>query len=210
MAPTLLQPVRTAPAPGVTRVRLMEVAADLFYRHGFQAVGLDRILREVGITKTGFYKHFASKDDLILALLEHRDAQDVAQVEAYVAARGGTAAEKLLAFFDFLAEWFAEPDFHGCLFLNAGTEFPSPAHPIHEAAARHAEGVASSLRAFAAEAGCAEPGALATQLLLLALGAIAARHAGGTADAAGQARAAAEVLVRRACAQPARAASAVG
>lgn len=179
-----------------TRKRLVEVAGDLFYRFGFQAVGLDRILGEVGITKTAFYKHFESKDDLILAVLDHRDRQDIAQAVGHMRSHGGDdPRSQILAFFDLMAEWFSEPDFRGCLFMNAATEFASPLDPIHRAAAAHGDHLSQEFLLRAQAARLPDPHAAARQLLLLLNGAIVARHAGGMVDAALLARSAAAALL---------------
>ncbi len=183
-----------------TRDRLVSVGAERFYRAGFQAVGLDEILDEVGITKTAFYKHFESKDDLIVAVLQARDRIDMEEWTAFMRARGHTSpSAELLAVFDLLHEWFARPDFRGCLFMNAATEFPSPNHPIHQAAAKHGENLQRVLHDLAARAGATAPGELASQLMLLVTGAIAARHSGGDLNSAMTAKATAEVLVARHC-----------
>lgn len=184
-----------------TKERLISVGMDLFYQHGFQSVGLDRILSEVGITKTAFYKHFESKDDLIVAVLEARDRQDMAEWTAYFLERGGDDPKRqLLAVFDLLDDWFGKPDFRGCLFMNAATEFPSPNDPIHQKAAAHAAHLQSQLRRFAEAAGARDPDALSRQVMLLVTGAISARHANGDANAAATARSTAEVLIERHCA----------
>lgn len=184
-----------------TRERLVRVAADRFYQHGFQAVGLDQVLEEVGITKQAFYKHFESKDELILAVLVHRDREDMKEwTEYFERRRGEDPRRRLLAVFDLLDEWFGRPDFRGCLFMNAATEFPSPNDPIHKAATRHAESLFKELLQMAALAGAKDAEGLARQLMLLVAGAIAARHANGDPNAAATAKGTAEVLVERACA----------
>ncbi|MGE0480287.1 MAG: TetR/AcrR family transcriptional regulator [Phycisphaerae bacterium] len=181
---------------GATRERLINTAADLFYVGGFQAVGLDQILVAVGITKTAFYKHFDSKDDLIIAVLDHRDRADIAEAVRYMRAAGGRDPQRqILALFDQLGEWFQSPGFRGCLFMNAATEFASPKDPIHRAAAAHSEHIAAELLLRVQAAGVADPELVTKQLMLLFAGAIAARHAGGAADAACTARRAAEALL---------------
>lgn len=185
---------------GDTRERLISTGADLFYQHGFQAVGLDRILDSVGITKTAFYTHFESKDDLIVAVLEHRDRMDMSEWTAFFTERGGDdPRRRLLAIFDLLDDWFGKPDFRGCLFMNAATEFPSPNDPIHRAANTHSENLRRKLVAMATEAGASDPESLSGQLILLVTGAIAARHAAGDPNAAATAKATAELLVDRFC-----------
>lgn len=179
-----------------TRDRLIKTAGDLFYERGFQSVGLDRILARVGISKTAFYNHYESKDDLILAVIEQRDRDEVAASLEYMRAHGGRDPRaQLLAFFDLLADWFSQPDFRGCLFMNAATEFPSPTDPIHRAAAAHSAHLAAEFLLRVQALGASEPDLLAAQLALLVAGAIAARHAAGARDAALTARRAAELLL---------------
>jgi AcrR family transcriptional regulator len=185
-----------------TRERLVSVGADLFYQHGFQSVGLDRILDEVGITKTAFYKHFESKDELIVAVLEHRDRIDMAEWGTFFRERASEDPKQLLlAVFDLLDDWFGRPDFRGCLFMNAATEFPSPNDPIHQMAAKHGANLHRDLVKFAASAGARDAEGLARQIMLLMTGAIAARHSGGDPDSAAVAKGAAELLIERHCAR---------
>lgn len=182
--------------PRDTRQRLLDVAGDLFYQNGFQAVGLDRILDDVGISKTAFYKHFECKEDLIIAILEHRDRRDIAEAIAAMRTRGGADPRaQVLVFFDLLAEWFDEPDFRGCFFLNAATEFPTPADPIHRAATAHGEHIAAEFLLRTQAAGLDDPEGVTKQLMLLVSGAITARHTGRTSDAAHTARKTAELLL---------------
>jgi AcrR family transcriptional regulator len=184
------------PRPHTTRDRLIDTAGDLFYTTGFQAVGLDRILSAVGITKTAFYKHFESKDDLILAVMDRRDRHDIAEAIAHMRRHGGSDPRaQILAFFDFLVEDFARPDFRGCFFMNAATEFPSPHDPIHQAAAAHGQHIASEMMLRVQAARLPDPQRVTKQLMILISGAVAARHAGNVADAAVTARLTAEALL---------------
>jgi len=188
-----------APSPpsrlGSTRERLMDAAATLFYGQGFHAIGLDRILEEVGVTKTTFYNHFESKDALIVAVLEHRDERDMNALQAELERRGGDAGARLLVVFDVLDAWFRDEGFKGCLFINAAAQFPNPNDPVHVAAMRHSEHLNQALAALAREAGAAEPDELGRQLCMLVAAGITARHLGGDEQAARTARRMAEVLV---------------
>jgi AcrR family transcriptional regulator len=185
-----------APArPALTRERLLDAAAVLFYEHGFHAVGLDRILAEVGVTKTTFYNHFESKDALVVAVLEDRDALDLQALRDELARAGSDARERLLLVFDVLDAWFRDEGFQGCLFINAAAQYPNPNDPVHVAALRHGENLGRLLAELAREAGAAEPEVLARQLGLLVAAAISARHLGLDPDAARTSRRMAEVLV---------------
>lgn len=99
-----------------TKERLIEVAQDLFYRDGFHTVGLDRILREVGVTKTTFYNHFESKEDLILEVLQHHDRWWRDTFCRMLRERGGeTPRGQLEAVFDVLEWLITSEEFNGCI-----------------------------------------------------------------------------------------------
>lgn len=183
-----------------TRDRLIETGMTLFYQQGFHAVGLDQILDEVGVTKTTFYNHFESKDDLILAVLEMRDAREREEWIQTMRARGGDdPRSQLLALFDLLDDWFNESGFRGCMFMNAAAEFPSPNDPIHQAAARHGKLFAKELHSLCVRAGADDPATLTKRLMLLVAGAVAARHVDMDQHAATDARDAATVFVDHHC-----------
>lgn len=187
-------------AQAPTRQRLIDTAGELFYEKGFQAVGLSEIIDKVGITKTAFYKHFDSKDDLIIAILDNRDARELEEWTSYVRIRGRDSARaQILAFFDLLDEWFRQPDFRGCLFLNALTEFPASNDPINRAARAHGEHLAGAILQLARAAGASDPVSLTSQIMLLITGAIASRHRAGDMHAAETASRVARVLVDNAC-----------
>ena len=107
----------------------------------------------------------------------------------------GPPRAQLLALFDALAEWFAEPDFRSCMFIKASSEYPDPAHPIHVQAAEHKRLLFRQLVPIAEAAGVPDPAALARGLLLLKEGAIVTAHIGHEADPAGDAKAAAAKLL---------------
>jgi AcrR family transcriptional regulator len=182
--------------PESSRDRLIAVADRLFYEFGFHAIGLDRIIAEVGVTKTTFYNHFESKDALILAVLDARDRREFDDWVATVRARAdGDPRGQLLAMWDVLDEWFTQEEYRGCLFLNAAAQFPAPTDPIHLAAGRHGARLSEELRRLCERAGASDPDSLARQLMLVMSGAIVTRHAALARDAAAVARAAAQLLI---------------
>jgi len=125
-------------APRTGRERLVTAAIELFYRHGFGAVGVDRIIAEAGVTKTTFYKHFEGKDDLMVAAVQRRDEwESQAWGRAIRKIAGDDPRAQLLAMLDVMDLWFNNPDFHGCMFTNAAAEFPNPHDPVHKAAAAY-------------------------------------------------------------------------
>ena len=177
------------------REHLVRTALDLFCRDGFHATGIDRILAESGVAKMTLYMHFRSKDELILAVLRRRDEEFRNWFIRAVEHRAKTPRARLLAVFDVIGDWFAEPDFTGCTFVNAAAEYGGPDDPIHANAAEHKRLVRSYIRALAEAAGANQPDALANALNLLVEGAITMAYVAGERDAAQRAREAAETLV---------------
>src|SRR5258708_27708372 len=101
------------------RDHLVETALALFSKHGYHATGIDRILAEAGVAKMTLYKHFKSKDELILAALSRRDEKFRTWFMREVERHGRTPRERLLVVFDILEAWFQSREFRGCMFVNA-------------------------------------------------------------------------------------------
>lgn len=179
------------------RDELVQKALEIFYREGFHATGMDLLAAETGISKTTMFKHFRTKEDLILAVLRLRD-ENFRNWLLRRMEQAGAPRDQLLAMFDALAEWFAEPKFRSCMFIKAASEYPDPSHPIHAHAAEHKRLLFLQLERIAADAGAREPAALARALLLLKEGAIVTAHFGHEADPAGDAKAAAAILIAEA------------
>ena len=176
-------------APRTARERIVLTAIDLFYAHGFNAVGLDRILDVAGSTKTTFYKHFASKDELAVVALRERDAWEKQAWERAVRLLAGEDPRgQLLAMFDVLDVWFNDPAFHGCMFINAATEFPNPNDPVHVAAAEHKRDARDAVAALAGKAGARDPAGFADAYTLIFEGTLVLRQAHDRNDAARLAR----------------------
>lgn len=176
------------------RDRLVETAASMFERGGYHAVGIDAVLAESGVAKMTLYNHFGSKEALILEVLQRRDAAMRERLARRARAQSVDARERLVALFDALGEWFRSPDFHGCMFIAAGSEFGESSRAIRAAARDHKRMIAAEVAEWAAEAGAREPDLLGRQLAMLADGAMVAAHLGG-GDPAGDARRVAEALV---------------
>lgn len=183
---------------GSARVGLVDTALRLFERHSFHGVGIDRILAEAGVAKMTLYHHFSSKDALIVAVLERRDA---AFRDALAARLNGPAAaprDRLLTMFDALDGWIREPDFRGSLFDKAAGEFGDKDHPARKIVLAHKSWLFGEVRRAAAETGALDPLRLAAELFLLMEGAITAATATGDRSAARRARAAAATLIEAA------------
>lgn len=181
------------------RDQLVETAWRLFYRDGYRAVGIDLILAEAGVAKMTLYNHFASKEDLIVAVLEKR-SRDFLDAMAVAVERAGRGPQKrLLALFDWLGGWLESADFNGCAFIRAVAEFPRVDERPHQTAALHKQAVVEMLTELARALGGRDPARLARELALVMEGAIVRAHTIGAASGAGQdARAAARRLLEAA------------
>jgi AcrR family transcriptional regulator len=165
----------TRPVATDARERLITAAYELFSRRGVQAVGVDAIIERSGVARQTMYRHFDSKQDLVLAFLERRNelwTRDWLQAE--VRRRSSDPRERLLSVFDAADEWFRSPDYEGCSFINVMLEHPDPAHPVHRAAAASLAGIRSFLEGLAREAGIPDARSLARQWHILMEGSIVA------------------------------------
>nr|BFD95197.1 TetR/AcrR family transcriptional regulator [Kitasatospora sp. Xyl93] len=175
------------------RTRILDAAEELFYGQGIQAVGMDAVRAASGMTMRRLYQHFPSKGELVEAYLLRRDGRWRASLAGYVSRTGGSPREQLLAVFDWLGRWFAEPGFRGCAFVNSLGELGAVS-PAVVAAARHHKAEFGGYLAALAEAAGAPP-ATAVHLTLLAEGAITSAAVHGDPTAAADAREAARVLL---------------
>lgn len=179
-----------------TRQRLIEAAVRRFYRDGFRSVGIDQVIADVGISKTAFYKHFESKDGLMLAALELQNAWLQAKFHTMIRERGGpTAIGQLHAVMDVVDDLIASDDFQGCIFVNAAIEFPLPHEPAHVAAAENKRAIEDILHALAAEAAADDPRTLAQELCLVIEGTYITRHVTGDKRTIDIARRIAKLLI---------------
>jgi AcrR family transcriptional regulator len=177
------------------RERILDTAYALFSKHGTRAVGVDRIITEAGTAKMTLYRNFASKDELIVAFLAAREERWTrGWLQAEVEQRATDPADRLLAIFDVFGEWFAQPDFEGCSFINVLLELPDPAEAGHGASVQHLANIRAFLTGLAVEAGISEPDAFARQWHILMKGSIVAA-AEGDLNAAKRAKAIAELLI---------------
>jgi AcrR family transcriptional regulator len=174
--------------------RILDTAAELFYREGVRSVGVDRIAAESGVAKMTLYYHFRSKDELVAAWLRRRDDEWMSWLAGAVGRRRGS---RLLVVFEALREWFETPTFRGCAFVNAYAELGRSNRAAAEIVASHKRKLAEYLAYLAREEGAAESDAdaLARELLLLVDGAIVTASIQGDARAAEDARGAAAKVI---------------
>ncbi|KVC53367.1 TetR family transcriptional regulator [Burkholderia stagnalis] len=192
-----------APQPGESgaRDRLLDAAEALIYSGGIHATGVDAIVKRSGAARKSFYSHFESKEALVVAALERRDERWMRWFVDATLARGKTPRTQLLGMFDVLRDWFQQPDFHGCAFLNASGEIADADDPVRIVARAHKARLLAFVRerldALADDTGV-ERRALARvarQWLVLIDGAIGVALVSGDATAARDARATAELLL---------------
>lgn len=181
--------------PSRARERVLTTAYDLFARRGIRGVGVDTIVDQAGVAKMTLYRHFPSKDDLVLAFLQRREQLWTREwLEAAVKSRAAAPRERLLAIFDVFDEWFQRDDFEGCSFINVLIEMSEPGHPVKEASAAHLANIRVFLSALAADAGAAQPDDFARKWHILMKGSIIAAGEGDRL-AARRARAVAGLLL---------------
>jgi AcrR family transcriptional regulator len=171
MATILETPARSVPD---ARQRILDSAYVLFSHRGIRDVGVDEIIDRADVAKATLYRHFPSKDDLVLAFLEQREQLWTKEwVEAEARQRGETPDEQLLAIFDLFHEWFQRDDFEGCSFVNVLLEFGGGnSHALGRASAIHLENIRSVVRTLAEQAELRDPTSFALSWHILMKGSI--------------------------------------
>jgi AcrR family transcriptional regulator len=155
------------------RQRLLDAASEMFYRDGIRAVGIDAIIARSGVAKMSLYRNFPSKDALVTAWLEDRNAFFWRRWDEAEASRAGDPRGQLEAILDMIAATASHPKWRGCPFLNTSTEFPEPGHPARAVILANKRTVRERLQALATATGARDPSLLAQQLQLLIDGAYA-------------------------------------
>jgi AcrR family transcriptional regulator len=160
------------PAPKVPmRERIVEAATELFYAQGLRAVSAEKIIAQVGITKVTFYRHFPTKDDLIVAYLERR-----AKWERDAIAQAREAADDVPDVFRIIAEAIGAescgPGFRGCPFINAAAEYADPEHPVRRVVDAHRRWFKQAIQELLDEINVPDSARAADQLVMLRDGAM--------------------------------------
>lgn len=178
------------------RERLLDAAYELFSRRGIRAVGVEEVIERAGVAKATLYRHFHSKDDLVLAFLERRQQHWTHDIyEAQARNRDAGPEERLLAIFETFDERFRERDFDAYLFFNALFEMGAD-HAAGRASVRHVEYIKSIVRELAETANLRDTDAFAHSWHILVKGSIVAA-AEGDPHAAQRAKAMARDLIDR-------------
>ena len=184
----------TAGARPQARQRILDTAYELFSSRGVRAVGIEEVIERAEVAKATLYRHFRTKDDLVLAFLEQREqAWTKDFVEAEARRRGSTPEEQLLAIFDVFDGWFRREGFEACSFINVLLEL-GPEHPAGKACVSHLDNIRTVVRTLAEEAGLRDPESFARSWHILMKGSIISAYEGDT-EAAKRAQAMARRLI---------------
>ncbi|MFC4525826.1 TetR/AcrR family transcriptional regulator [Dyella halodurans] len=166
---------KTPKAHGVealdVRERILECASSLFYRQGVRAVGVDLVVEQAGVAKTSLYRHFRTKDDLVVAFLEREDVDFWATWDEVAAAHASDPVGELAAHMRWIGERLSRSNYRGCPQINVAAEFPEQDHPARQVARAHMHRLRSRLDGIARRLEVAKPEILAAQLALLVNGA---------------------------------------
>jgi AcrR family transcriptional regulator len=181
MSSESLKKPETPPSP---RDRILEVAGRLFYREGYRGVGVDRVIAEADVAKATFYKHFPSKDDLIVAWINRAEAQSAGAIPP------ADGPKPMIAYADAMIDIALQPRCLGCTFQGTAAEFFDPAHPAHKAALGVKERVLSLLTDRARREGHSDPVLVAESVYLLLEGVWASTRMFGAAAPLAHAKAA--------------------
>lgn len=165
----------TAPA----RDRIIAAAYQLFATRGIRAVGVNEVIARAGVAKATLYKHFRSKDDLVLAFLDERERRWTRdEIQAEATRRGSTPRERLLAIFDVFDAWFQRRDFEGCSFINVLLETADVDHVVGRESAARLANIRAIVKEFAQAAGLRDPEAFSHSWHILMKGSIVAAAEG--------------------------------
>jgi AcrR family transcriptional regulator len=147
------------------RERLLRTAGQLFYQEGIHAVGVDRLVREAGVTRATFYRHFPSKDDLVVAYLDSIDGVLHKAVDAETST--ASPEQAVQAVFALVGRTVCAPGFRGCHFVNAAAEYPDAASPVRQAIQRHRDWFHDRIMTLAKAAGHPDPAYAAALCVIL-------------------------------------------
>jgi AcrR family transcriptional regulator len=160
-----------------TRERIIDAAAELFYAHGLRAVSADKIMDQAGVVKVTFYRHFSSKDELIVAYLERRAAWERGAVLGASEAAHGDVEETIRLVAEGIGREACSPGFRGCPFINAAAEYSDPEHPVRQVVDSHRAWFMSVLEQATTSVGIDDPVAV-DELMMLRDGAMVSGYLG--------------------------------
>jgi AcrR family transcriptional regulator len=178
------------------RDRILKAASDLFSRRGIRATGVDGLIKKAGVAKATFYRHFPSKDDLIVAWLLDERTRWFDRVRRIAEETANSPDELVPALFDAVAAWLEADDYRGCPYLNTAAEIVNPAHPARQALQDYLSEIEAYLERALAARGYVHAAALAAEIQTLLAGGTSLSAANGTSAPVMIARNAAIRLLR--------------
>jgi AcrR family transcriptional regulator len=189
---------------GSMRERLIEAASELFYANGLRAVSVDKVIDRAGTTKVTFYRHFQSKDHLIVAYLASRAELERNGVDAAIAHSDGDVDASLRLMAEHTGTAACAPGFRGCPFINAAAEYPDPDSTVRKLVDTHRHWWTSAFERLVAPLGLADPAAVADDLMLLRDGVMVAGYLGDPTKVAASFLRSCQAVIRDAARAPAR------
>jgi len=160
---------RTVPAP--KREKLLGIAESIFSKEGFKGVSVDRLLNEAGVAKMTLYKGFESKNALIEETLRRRGDRLAAHLERSIESADASPENQVLSIFDAMQNWSKRPDFNGCYFVNALSEYKGSEGNISELAHTYKMRLLEFIKSRCRQLSTADPDAMAHSIFLLIEGA---------------------------------------
>jgi AcrR family transcriptional regulator len=182
------------PAIPSTKEKILDTALNLFYRRGIRSTSVDLIIQESGVHKSTFFKHFPSKTDVVVAFLKKRDDNWMNWLVRRVDELAKKPESKLIALFNALDEWFEQPDFRGCAFINTIAESPDVQSVEFSLCVQHKDRLARYVADLVHATSLKRQGVLVEELLLLIEGAIV-RAQMGYAKASSSAKSLAKLAI---------------
>lgn len=167
--------------------RILETATELFYAEGIRLVGVDRLIGASQVTKATFYKHYRSKDNLVIAYVSGRHTFYKEDIEGIIR-DSASPRDAINAMVDVIIGRLQSPGFRGCAFLNAAAEHPDPTHPIRALVTEHRDWYSTTMETLLSEAGHPLPGEGSDDFVLARDGAMAGGYAGDPIAAVGALR----------------------
>jgi len=153
------------------REKILSTAADLFYNQGIRAVGVDLVVEKAGVAKTSLYRHFGTKDDLVVAFLQLMDQEFWKQWDGVTSQHSDDAQAELYAQLDWIGDRSGQPEYRGCPQINIAAEFPDIDHPARRLAHGHKRELRRRLQVISERLGAGNAHELAGQLAVLINGA---------------------------------------
>lgn len=192
---TPLLSAQLAPENAKARDRILAAAYDLFSRKGIRAVGIDAIIEQSGVARMTLYRHFTSKEQLVLAFLERRELLWTSGwLQAEVLSRAHTPRDRLLAIFDVFGDWFRLEGFEGCTFINVLLETTHTDDKVRRATVEYLARIREFLAGLARDAGIRDTDAFARKWHIMMKGSIVSA-AEGDREAAARAKEIAALVI---------------